>query len=223
MFLSREYSRSIPTAPGRDRVSFWHVQLVQVNPVRYSHYPVLIHVQPIEMDFSYDELAIIALLLDVDKKKYNRAPRNYWVHSGVIITILQSSARKPKNNQKMSLIFNKKYKLDRSENFDEYMKALGVGMVKRTLANTIYPVVELTKNDDGKFVLSSNSTMKNFSIVFNLDEEFDEETLDGRQVKAIIRQDGNKLVHVQKHSKHSDTTIVREFEPDQLKMFSKIK
>ncbi|CAH1721548.1 fatty acid-binding protein, muscle-like isoform X1 [Aphis gossypii] len=118
----------------------------------------------------------------------------------------------------MSLIFNKKYKLDRSENFDEYMKALGVGMVKRTLANTVYPVVELTKNDDGKFVLSSNSTMKNFSIVFNLDEEFDEETLDGRQVKAIIRQDGNKLVHVQKHSKHSDTTIVREFEPDQLKM-----
>ncbi|XP_050055797.1 fatty acid-binding protein, muscle-like isoform X2 [Aphis gossypii] len=91
-------------------------------------------------------------------------------------------------------------------------------MVKRTLANTVYPVVELTKNDDGKFVLSSNSTMKNFSIVFNLDEEFDEETLDGRQVKAIIRQDGNKLVHVQKHSKHSDTTIVREFEPDQLKM-----
>ncbi|KAF0745847.1 fatty acid-binding protein, muscle-like [Aphis craccivora] len=118
----------------------------------------------------------------------------------------------------MSLIFNKKYKLDQSENFDEYMKALGVGMIKRTLGNTATPVVELTKNDDGKFVLSSNSTMKNSSIVFNLDEEFDEETIDGRKVKSTIRQDGNKLVHVQKYSKHSDTTIVREFEPNQLKM-----
>jgi fatty acid-binding protein 7 len=91
-------------------------------------------------------------------------------------------------------------------------------MVKRTLGNTATPVVELTKNDDGKFVLSSNSTMKNSSIVFNLDEEFLEETIDGRKVKSIISQDGNKLIHVQKYDKHSDTTIVREFEPDQLKM-----
>ncbi|XP_060834842.1 fatty acid-binding protein, muscle-like [Rhopalosiphum padi] len=118
----------------------------------------------------------------------------------------------------MALILNKKYKLDSSENFDDYMKALGVGMVKRTLGNTATPVVELTKNDDGKFVLSSNSTMKNSSIVFNLDEEFLEETIDGRKVKSIISQDGNKLIHVQKYDKHSDTTIVREFEPDQLKM-----
>ncbi|XP_026804308.1 fatty acid-binding protein, muscle-like [Rhopalosiphum maidis] len=118
----------------------------------------------------------------------------------------------------MALILNKKYKLDSSENFDDYMKALGVGMVKRTLGNTATPVVELTKNNDGKFVLSSNSTMKNSSIVFNLDEEFDEETIDGRKVKSIISQDGNKLIHVQKYDKHNDTTIVREFEPDQLKM-----
>uniref|UniRef100_A0A2S2PQQ6 Fatty acid-binding protein, muscle n=1 Tax=Schizaphis graminum TaxID=13262 RepID=A0A2S2PQQ6_SCHGA len=118
----------------------------------------------------------------------------------------------------MALILNKKYKLDSSENFDDYMKALGVGMVKRTLGNTATPVVELTKNADGKFVLSSNSTMKNSSIVFNLDEEFIEETLDGRKVKSIISQDGNKLIHVQKYDKHSDTTIVRVFEPDQLKM-----
>lgn len=33
------------------------------------------------MDFSNGELAIIVLLLDADKKKYNRALRNYWVYS----------------------------------------------------------------------------------------------------------------------------------------------
>jgi len=78
--------------------------------------------------------------------------------------------------------------------------------------------VELTKNNEGKLVLSSNSIMKNSSIEFNLDEEFIEETIDNRKVTSIISQDGNKLVHVQKSDKHSDTTIVREFKPDELKM-----
>ncbi|XP_022165561.1 fatty acid-binding protein, muscle-like [Myzus persicae] len=118
----------------------------------------------------------------------------------------------------MSLIFNKKYKLDTSENFDEYMKALGVGLVKRTLGNTATPVVELIKKENGKLVLTSISTMKNSFIEFNLDEEFIEETIDNRKVNSIIRQDGNKLVHIQKSDKHSDTTIVREFNPDELKM-----
>ncbi|KAL4143519.1 hypothetical protein QTP88_005842 [Uroleucon formosanum] len=118
----------------------------------------------------------------------------------------------------MEAFINKKYKLSSSEKFDEYMKALGVGMMTRKLGNTVSPVVELTKSDDGKFVLSSNSTFKNSSIAFKLNEEFDEETPDGRKVKSTIIQDGNKLVHTQKCDKHNDTTIVREFEPEQLKM-----
>ncbi|XP_022165557.1 fatty acid-binding protein, muscle-like isoform X1 [Myzus persicae] len=118
----------------------------------------------------------------------------------------------------MEAFMNKKYKLSSSEKFDEYMKALGVGMMTRKLGNTVSPVVELTKSDDGKFVLSSNSTFKNSSIAFKLNEEFDEETPDGRKVKSTIIQDGNKLVHTQKCDKHNDTTIVREFEPEQLKM-----
>ncbi|KAF0765379.1 MPA13 allergen-like isoform X1 [Aphis craccivora] len=118
----------------------------------------------------------------------------------------------------MSLIFDKKFKLDSSEKFDDYMKALGVGMMTRKLGNTVSPVVELTKSDDGKLVLSSNSTFKNSSIAFKLNEEFDEETPDGRKVKSLIVQDGNKLIHTQKCDKHNDTTIVREFEPEQLKM-----
>lgn len=78
------------------------------------------------------------------------------------------------------------------------------------------PVVELTKKDD-KFVLTSNSTFKNSAISFKLGEEFDEETLDGRKAKSVITQDGNKLLHTQKSDK-IETTIVREFEPNQLKM-----
>ncbi|XP_025423288.1 fatty acid-binding protein, muscle isoform X1 [Sipha flava] len=117
----------------------------------------------------------------------------------------------------MSLIFDKKYKLETSDKFDDYMKALGVGMLTRKMGNTVSPVVELTKTDDGKYSLSSNSAFKNTSIKFNLNEEFDEETPDGRKVKSTITQEGNKLIHVQKNDKLS-TTIVREFQPDELKM-----
>ncbi|VVC26568.1 Hypothetical protein CINCED_3A003479 [Cinara cedri] len=121
----------------------------------------------------------------------------------------------------MSLIFDKKYKLESSDKFDEYMKAIGVGMLTRQLGNTVSPVVELTKSDDGKYTLSSNSAFKNTSITFKLGEEFDEVTPDGRKVKSTVTQEGNKLLHTQKSDKLV-TTILREFEPDQLKMVLKV-
>jgi fatty acid-binding protein 3, muscle and heart len=81
------------------------------------------------------------------------------------------------------------------------------------------PVVELTKNQDGKYVLTCNTMIRNTSIEFNLGEEFVEETLDAHKVRSIITQEGNKLVHIQKGlSNRKETTIIREFEPDQLKM-----
>ncbi|KAF0759079.1 fatty acid-binding protein, muscle-like [Aphis craccivora] len=119
----------------------------------------------------------------------------------------------------MSLIFDTKFKLETSENFDEFCKALGVIEVMRTLGKVMSPVVELTKKQDGKFVLTCNTMIRNTSMEFNLGEEFIEETLDAHKVRSIITQEGNKLVHIQKGlSNRKETTIIREFEPDQLKM-----
>ncbi|XP_050428134.1 fatty acid-binding protein, muscle isoform X2 [Adelges cooleyi] len=117
----------------------------------------------------------------------------------------------------MEAYLNKKYKLSSSDKFDEYMKALGVGMITRKVGNSISPIVELNKGDDDKYTLKSTSTFKNTSTVFKMGEQFDEETLDGRKVKSIITQEGNKLVHKQIGDK-VETTIVREFKPDELKM-----
>ena len=36
-----------------------------------------------------------------------------------------------------------------SEGFDEFMKALGVGLMKRKLANSVTPVVVIEISDDG--------------------------------------------------------------------------
>ncbi|KAM7361643.1 fatty acid binding protein [Cochliomyia hominivorax] len=107
----------------------------------------------------------------------------------------------------------KKYKLDKSENFDEYMKELGVGMVLRKMGNSVTPTVELRKEGD-VYTFTTSSTFKTSSITFKLGEEFDEETLDGRKVKSICTMDGNKLVQEQKGDKPS--TIVREFTDSEL-------
>lgn len=115
----------------------------------------------------------------------------------------------------MSLVTDKKFKLDSSVKFDEYMKALGVGLVVRKMGNAVSPVIELTQNGD-EYTLTSQSTFKNTSITFKLGEEFQEETPDGRLVKTTITQDGNKLVQVQKGEK--ETTIIREFSDDEVKM-----
>ncbi|XP_015366257.1 PREDICTED: fatty acid-binding protein, muscle-like [Diuraphis noxia] len=118
----------------------------------------------------------------------------------------------------MSLIFNKKYKLHASENVEEFLKALGVSLEDRNLCHSAIPVVELTKKEDGKLVLSSTSDKKDFSIEFYLNEEFVEETLYDHKVTSLFTQDGNKLVVVQKSDNYNDVTIVREFNPDELKI-----
>lgn len=113
----------------------------------------------------------------------------------------------------MVLWEGKKYKLDKSENFEEYMKALGVGLIMRKMGNQVYPTVELIKEGDS-YTLNTTSTFKSSSIKFKEGEEFDEVTVDGRNVKSTCTFEGeNKLLHEQKDSK--DGTLVskisREF------------
>ncbi|XP_077296413.1 fatty acid-binding protein-like [Arctopsyche grandis] len=114
----------------------------------------------------------------------------------------------------MDAFLDKKYKLQKSENFDEFMKALGVGLVTRKMGNSISPVVDLKKEGD-VYTFSSASTFKNTVITFKLGEEFDEETADGRKVKAVCSIEGNKLTQTQKGDGKT-TTIIREFGDDEL-------
>ncbi|XP_033321472.1 fatty acid binding protein isoform X1 [Megalopta genalis] len=113
----------------------------------------------------------------------------------------------------------KQYKLFSSENFDEFMKALGVGVMTRKMGSCVSPVVELTE-DNGLYTLKTTSTFKSGDIKFKLGEEFEEETPDGRKVKSVCTLDGNKLMQVQKGEKQ--TTIEREFMPTEMKAIMKV-
>uniref|UniRef100_A0A8C1HKJ1 Fatty acid binding protein 7, brain, b n=1 Tax=Cyprinus carpio carpio TaxID=630221 RepID=A0A8C1HKJ1_CYPCA len=100
------------------------------------------------------------------------------------------------------------WKLVSSDNFDEYMKALGVGFAARQVGNVTKPTHIISKEGD-KVVLKTQSTFNNTEISFKLGEEFDETTVDDRHCKSTVVMDGDQLVHVQKWD-GKETTHVRE-------------
>uniref|UniRef100_A0A3B5MRJ4 Cellular retinoic acid-binding protein 1 n=1 Tax=Xiphophorus couchianus TaxID=32473 RepID=A0A3B5MRJ4_9TELE len=104
------------------------------------------------------------------------------------------------------------WKLVESENFDEYMKALGVGFATRQVGNVTKPTVIISQEGD-KVMIRTQSTFKNTEISFTLGEEFDETTADDRNCKSTVTLDGDKLVHVQKWD-GKETKFVREIKDE---------
>jgi len=93
----------------------------------------------------------------------------------------------------------------------------GVSFVTRQVGNAVSPVVEILE-ENGQYTLKSSSTFKNTSVTFRLNEPFDQETPDGRKVKATITLEGdNKLIEVQE-GQGKTSKIVREFSPEEIKM-----
>uniref|UniRef100_A0A8C7KBD7 Family with sequence similarity 8 member A1b n=1 Tax=Oncorhynchus kisutch TaxID=8019 RepID=A0A8C7KBD7_ONCKI len=75
------------------------------------------------------------------------------------------------------------WKMTSSENFDEYMKAIGVGFATRQMGNMAKPNL-LFSIDDGVISMKSQSTFKTTEAKFKLNEEFDEMTADDRKTKV---------------------------------------
>uniref|UniRef100_A0A194ALM0 Putative fatty acid-binding protein, heart-like protein n=1 Tax=Pinctada fucata TaxID=50426 RepID=A0A194ALM0_PINFU len=99
--------------------------------------------------------------------------------------------------------FNGKWEImeSDSDNFDEYMKSVGVEEDKRKDAHAYlgdkskmtYEIC-ITGND-GCFKVDTPKGQK--EIKFKMNEEFDTLTLDMRPIKAIFSMDGDKLMEVQ--------------------------
>ncbi|KAB5530918.1 hypothetical protein PHYPO_G00134870 [Pangasianodon hypophthalmus] len=106
------------------------------------------------------------------------------------------------------------WNLKESKNFDEYMKALGVGFATRQVGSMTKPTTIISVDGDA-VTLKTVSTFKNTEIKFKLGEEFDETTADDRKVKSLVTLDGNKLVHVQKWD-GKETSLVREVDGNSL-------
>ncbi|ESO91578.1 hypothetical protein LOTGIDRAFT_163303, partial [Lottia gigantea] len=121
--------------------------------------------------------------------------------------------------------FEGKWNMVDSTNFDEYMKAVGVGMVMRKLAGTAKPQQDIKVEGDDKISITTSTTFKSTVIDFSLGKEFEETTGDGRKVKSVCTVDGNTLKHESKAQTEDepDTTITREFNGNDMIMILKAK
>merc|ERR1712027_137589 len=101
-----------------------------------------------------------------------------------------------------------KYKLATSENFEEFMKVLGVGLLTRKLGNKTSPTVTITKEGD-EYNFRQDS-IKTSEFKFKVDVPFEEITADGRKVI-------NTMTHEMKGTDGGkDSVCVREFFADKL-------
>ncbi|XP_068956283.1 fatty acid-binding protein 9-like [Petaurus breviceps papuanus] len=100
------------------------------------------------------------------------------------------------------------WKLVSSENFDEYMKELGVNFATRNIGGLAKPSVTISAKGQ-VMTIKTESTLKTTEISFKLGEEFDEVTADNRKVKSIITLENGSLIQVQKWF-GKETTIKRQ-------------
>ncbi|KAG5862355.1 hypothetical protein JTB14_023351 [Gonioctena quinquepunctata] len=96
-----------------------------------------------------------------------------------------------------------------------------VSLITRKLGNAASPVIDLQKEGE-EYTLNSSSTFKNVVLKFVPGQEFDQDTPDGRKVKAVITVDGDTLKEVQTNTDGSKTTIDRTFSADEVKMVMSI-
>ncbi|MEQ2271724.1 hypothetical protein XENORESO_008342 [Xenotaenia resolanae] len=99
-----------------------------------------------------------------------------------------------------------KWTLVSSENFDEYMKAVGMSFATRQMGNLAKPNLVISVGDDGVISIKAESTLKTTAIMFKLNEEFNETTADGRSARSIFTIENGKLV--QKQSWDGKTTTL---------------
>ncbi|KAM6899847.1 fatty acid-binding protein, heart isoform 1-T2 [Xenentodon cancila] len=112
------------------------------------------------------------------------------------------------------------WNLKETENFDEYMKELGVGFATRKVGNLTKPTTIIAVDGD-KVTVKTQSTIKNTELNFKLAEEFDETTADDRKVKSIVKIEDGKMVHTQKWD-GKETSLVREVNGNNLTLTLKI-
>lgn len=105
-------------------------------------------------------------------------------------------------------LFMGTWKLISSENFEDYMRELGVGFATRKMAGVAKPNVIISTNGD-VITIRTESTFKNTEISFKLGQEFEETTADDRKVKSIITLDNGSLIQVQKWD-GKETTLIRK-------------
>ncbi|NWU82662.1 FABPI protein, partial [Onychorhynchus coronatus] len=91
------------------------------------------------------------------------------------------------------MAFNGTWKIDRNENYEKFMEAMGVNMMKRKLG--AHDNLKLTIQQDGnKFTVKEASNFRTIELEFTLGVNFEYSLADGTELNGNWNLEGNKLV-----------------------------
>lgn len=110
--------------------------------------------------------------------------------------------------------FGGKWKLEKNENFDEFLKAMNVGMLMRAAASKGSPVLEITQDGD-KFTIITKGARTN-EVTFKMGEQFTtKDPLEGKDVTMMPAWEGDKQV-ITNVNDSNGVKITRELEGGKL-------
>ncbi|XP_034969773.1 fatty acid-binding protein, intestinal [Zootoca vivipara] len=79
------------------------------------------------------------------------------------------------------MAFDGTWKVEKSENYEKFMEAMGINLVKRKLgAHDNLKII--IQQDGNKFTIKESSNFRTIEIVFNLKENFDYSLADGTEL-----------------------------------------
>ncbi|NXQ28929.1 FABPI protein, partial [Alaudala cheleensis] len=91
------------------------------------------------------------------------------------------------------MAFDGTWKIDRNENYEKFMEAMGIGMMKRKLGAHDNLKITIQQSGD-KFNVKEASNFRNIEIEFTLGVNFEYSLADGTELSGAWTQEGNKLV-----------------------------
>ncbi|KAM6945015.1 fatty acid-binding protein, liver-type [Lycodopsis pacificus] len=93
--------------------------------------------------------------------------------------------------------FSGKYQLESQENFESFMKAIGLPDELIQKGKDIKSISEIEEDGDN-FKVTVTTGSKILVNTFKIGEEAELETLTGEKAKAVVQRDGNKLTVILK-------------------------
>ncbi|KAG5681930.1 hypothetical protein PVAND_011333 [Polypedilum vanderplanki] len=111
----------------------------------------------------------------------------------------------------MERYLNKLYRIETTdEYFDEYLKGIGLNFFSRKLAKSFVSTSSISKLNDDYYAFTTTIPIKTHVQKFKINEEIEQDTMDGRRVKNLFRIEGECLIEKQIEDIRK-VTIIREF------------
>uniref|UniRef100_A0A336JZJ3 CSON006050 protein n=1 Tax=Culicoides sonorensis TaxID=179676 RepID=A0A336JZJ3_CULSO len=88
----------------------------------------------------------------------------------------------------------KRYELQRSDKFDEFLTEMGVSFFKRKFILLQEPIIELIDAGNDEYIIRQSTTLKTMETKFKPGVEFEVEEPQGKIKSKIIFENPNKLI-----------------------------